>query len=227
MNALADGFLNVAVIAEYWPLLLDGLLMTLSLSATSIPAGVLGGLLIAWLGTLGSRRADRALRLYVDLFRSFPPLVLLILIHYGLPFFGIDVPTMASVLLAFFLNTSSYFGEILRAGLSAVPCGQWDAARALGLTHNKAFALVALPQAVRHMAPDLASNVLEVVKLTSVASVVALSELMHAARVAQGLAYNATPLIVAAALYAVVLWPLLRVADRLDTRASTSGPFER
>jgi polar amino acid transport system permease protein len=222
MSALIENFFNVDVVVEYWPLLLHGLLMTLMLSALSIPAGALGGLLLGWMGTLGRRRLDRAIGFYVDFFRSFPPLVLLILIFYGLPFFGLDIPTVASVLLAFFLNTSSYYGEIIRAGLTAVPRGQWDGARALGFSHGKAFVLVVLPQAVRNVAPDLASNTLEVVKLTSVASVVALSELMHTARVVQGLTYNATPLIVAAVVYFIILWPLLYVTGRLEKRTLPS-----
>ncbi len=140
MSALADSFFNVEIVAAYWPLLLRGLGMTLLLSALSIPLGFGGGLLLGWLDTLGSRAVTRTTGLYVDLFRSFPPLVLLVLIFYGLPFFGLDLPTLASVLLAFFLNTSSYYGEIVRAGLGAVPSGQWDGARALGLSHTKSFA---------------------------------------------------------------------------------------
>jgi polar amino acid transport system permease protein len=218
MSALVESFFNVAVVAEYWPLMLHGLLMTLLLSALSIPAGAAGGLLIGWLSTFANRAIDRTLGVYVDLFRSFPPLVLLILIFYGLPFFGLDMPTIVSVLLAFFLNTSSYFGEIIRAGLQAVPRGQWDGAKALGLTHNRTFLLVVLPQAVRNVGPDLASNTLEVAKLTSVASVVALPELMQSARVVQGLTYNATPLVLAAAIYVALLWPLLHLANRSDKR---------
>src|SRR5205823_4521035 len=102
-----------------------------------------------------------------------------------------------SVALAFFLNTSSYYGEILRAGIESVPRGQLEAARSTGLSALQTMAWVVLPQAVRNVVPDLISNTLEVIKLTSIASVVALPELLHAAREAQALTYNATPIIAA------------------------------
>ncbi|TMI05028.1 MAG: ABC transporter permease subunit, partial [Betaproteobacteria bacterium] len=123
-----------------------------------------------------------------------------------------------AVALAFFLNTSSYYGEILRAGIESVPRGQLEAARSTGLSALQAMAWVVLPQAVRNVVPDLISNTLEVIKLTSIASVVALPELLHAAREAQALTYNATPIIAAGIIYLVCLWPLVRLLSRFEHR---------
>ena len=91
----------------------------------------------------------------------------------GLPFAGLELGGFACVAVAFFLNTGAYYGEILRAGIDSVPAGQVEAARSTGLSRLQAMAYVVLPQAVRNVLPDLLSNTLEVVKLTSLGSVVA------------------------------------------------------
>jgi polar amino acid transport system permease protein len=155
---------------------------------------------------------------YVDLFRAFPPLVLLMFIAFGLPFTGLDLPAFAAVALAFFLNTSSYYGEIFRAGIESIPRGQFEAARSTGLSGTQTMAYVIVPQATRNVIPDLISNTLEVVKLTSIASVVALPELLYAARQAQSITYNATPIIAAGVIYLVCLWPLVRLLSRFEHR---------
>jgi polar amino acid transport system permease protein len=153
---------------------------------------------------------------YVDLFRAFPPLVLLMFVAFGLPFLGVDLPAFVAVALAFLLNTSSYYGEIFRAGIESVPRGQFEAARSLGLSRLQVMRFVVVPQAVKNVLPDLVGNTLEVVKLTSIASVVALPELLYAARQAQAVTYNATPVIAAGIIYLVCLWPLVRLLSRFE-----------
>jgi polar amino acid transport system permease protein len=123
------------------------------------------------------------------------------------------------VAIAFFLNTGAYYGEILRAGIESVPSGQAEAARSTGLSRLQTMTHVVLPQAVRNVLPDLLSNTLEVVKLTSLGSVVAVPELLYQARQAQSLTYNATPIVVAAAIYFALLWPVVRLLSRLENRA--------
>ena len=136
----------------------------------------------------------------------------------GSPFLGVALSPILAVALAFMLNTSSYYGEILRAGIESIPRGQWEAARSTGLSGTQTMRHVVLPQAVRSVLPDLVSNTLEVVKLTSLASVVALPELLRMARVAQGITFNPTPLIMAAAVYFVLLWPFVRLLSRMERR---------
>jgi polar amino acid transport system permease protein len=145
--------------------------------------------------------------------------VLLLFIAFGLPFLGVKPPPFVSVALAFLLNTSSYYGEILRAGIESVPGGQREAARSTGLTHWQSLRYVIVPQAVRNVVPDLVSNTLEAVKLTSIASVVALPELLYAARQVQSVTYNATPVIAAGLIYLVLLWPLVRLLSRYERQA--------
>jgi polar amino acid transport system permease protein len=134
----------------------------------------------------------------IDVFRAAPPLVLLIFVHAGLPFAGLRLSPFASVCVAFFLNNSAYYGEIYRAGLGSVGAGQREAARSTGLTAWQAMAFVVIPQAVRNVLPDLVSNTVEVVKLTSLASVVALPEMLYSADMARSLTYNSSPIVLAA-----------------------------
>ena len=116
------------------------------------------------------------------------------------------------------LNTGAYYGEILRAGIESIPAGQVEAARSTGLTRLQTLRHIVLPQAIRNTLPDLTSNTLEVVKLTSIASVVALPELLFQARQAQSVTFNATPIMAAAIAYFILLWPLVRLLSRLENR---------
>jgi polar amino acid transport system permease protein len=222
MQALLDGFFNVAIMWASLPLLLDGLKMTALVCLCVVPIGVLGGLGVALLSRVRSRLLRALLIAYVDLFRAFPPLVLLIFIYFGLPFLGIDIPSLAAVMLAFLLNTSSYYGEIFRAGIESVGAGQSEAARSTGLTAWVTLRHVVLPQAIRNVAPDLVSNTLEVIKLSSIASVVALPELLYAARQAQSITFNPSPILLAALIYIVLLWPLVRLLSRMEHRMLAS-----
>jgi polar amino acid transport system permease protein len=214
-----DSFLNIDIIRRALPILWRGLGQTLLLSAIVVPLGLAGGLAIALLSRVRSRWVRWPLAAYTDTFRAVPPLVLLIFAYAGLPFLGLDLGPWGAVALAFFLNTGAYYGEVLRAGLDSVPPGQLEAARALGLRPAQAMGLVVLPQAVRNVLPDLVSNTLEVVKLTSIASVVALPELLFQARQAQSVTYNASPIVAAALAYFILLWPVVRLLSRLENRA--------
>ena len=217
-NDFVLAFFSLDILQQAWPILWAGLLNTLMLSAIVVPLGAVGGVILALLGTVHSRWVRWPLMVWVDLFRALPPLVLLIFVYAGLPFAGIEVSAIGAVAIGFFLNTGAYYGEILRAGIESVPRGQQEAARSTGLTRWQTMAHVVLPQAVRNVLPDLISNTLEVVKLTSIASVVALPELLYQARQAQSVTYNATPIMAAAVVYFILLWPVVRLLSRLENR---------
>jgi polar amino acid transport system permease protein len=218
METLITAFFNTAILRETAPYLWSGFLMSVLLTIAVVPLGLAGGLALALLSTVRIRALRLLLVFYTDFFRAFPPLVLLMFIAFGLPFTGLDLPAFASVALAFLLNTSSYYGEIFRAGIESIPRGQLEAARSTGLGAAQTMAYVVVPQATRNVIPDLISNTLEVVKLTSIASVVALPELLYAARQAQSITYNATPIIAAGIIYLVCLWPLVRLLSRFEHR---------
>lgn len=216
LELLIFNFFNWEVLKTSLPYLWTGLKMTLLLTAIAVPLGVTAGLLVATVYSFGVRVINVPLILYVDFFRAIPPIVLLIVVYYGAPMLGADMPVLAAVAFAFTLNTSAYYGEIFRAGIESIPRGQMEAARSTGLTRLQAMIHVVIPQATRNVLPDLVSNTVEVVKFTSIASVVALPELLRMARVVQGLTFNPTPLVAAAVIYLLLLWPVVRALSRLE-----------
>jgi polar amino acid transport system permease protein len=216
MEQIIQNFLNVRIIQAAFPYLVKGFGMTALLVLTVVPLGVAGGLAVALLSTAKSRWVKWGVIVYTDFFRAFPPLVLLIFIYFGVPFLGIDLPAFVAVAFGFLLNTSSYYGEVFRAGIESIPRGQLEAARSTGLSAMQTMAYVVVPQATRNVMPDLISNTLEVVKLTSIASVVALPELLYAARQAQSITYNATPIMAAGVIYLICLWPVVRLLSRFE-----------
>jgi polar amino acid transport system permease protein len=219
MESLIQNFFNLEVYASVFPYLLRGLWTTVWLSALVIPLGAAFGLMLALGYTQSTLRAVRwGIVGYIDFFRAFPPLVLLILIYFGGPFLGIELGKVSAVALAFVLNNASYYAEVFRAGLEGVVKGQMEAARSTGLTRAQALRHVVIPQAVRNVLPDLVGNSIEIVKLTSIASVVAMPELLRNARDAQSLVYNPSPVMLAAFMYLALLWPLTRWLGRLEHR---------
>jgi len=218
MDQLIQQFFNIDIMVQALPTILRGLGMTLLICAVVIPLGLAGGLMAALASTARSRWLRWPAVALVDLFRAIPPLVLLIFVYAGLPFAGIRLSPFVAVAIAFLLNNSSYYGEVFRAGLISIGKGQWEAARSAGLTQRQTLTHVILPQATRNVLPDLISNTVEVVKLTSLASVVSLGELLHAADLARSVTYNASPLTLAAGVYLVLLWPVVRLLSRYQRR---------
>ncbi len=224
MQEFLRTFFDLDLLYQARWLLLDGMMRTMELSLIAVPIGLVTGLGLALCSRLGPAIRMTA-ELFVDVFRILPPLVLLILLYAGLPFAGIDLGAWGSVALCFLFNSGAFFCEVFRGGMKGVPETQMDAARALGLHPVQALRLVLLPQAVRIVLPDLLGNVLEIVKLTSIASVVGLPELLFQARQAQSVTYNATPIVGAALAYFLLLWPLVRLLSRLESArlTGTSG----
>ncbi|MDE5444422.1 ABC transporter permease subunit [Bradyrhizobium sp. CSA207] len=219
MQALLDNFADIDALMRVYPLLLQGLLYTLTLALVALPLGLLLGLSIAVAYSFHHRWLNVALLIYIDVFRAFPVVVLLILVFYGLPFLGLTLGGFAAAILAIVLNNSGYYGEIFRAGIASVPRGQYEAARALGFKPLHVVLYIVLPQAIRNVLAPLASNSLELIKATSIGALVALPELLRSARVAQEQTYNPTPLMAAAVIFFVLLYPIARWVARLERQA--------
>ena len=215
---LLDTFWNWPVLRESLPLLLQGLGVTVSLGAASIALGFAGGLALCLMRLYAPVPLRAAARLYTDVLRSIPILVLLVLIYYALPFVGVRLSSFAAATTALSMVSTAYTAEILRAGIEAIPRGQSEAAAALGLGFVDTLRDVILPQALRIVVPPLTSNGINVLKDTALASVVAMPELLKQATQAQALSANPTPLIGAALLYLALLLPLVRLVGRFEAR---------
>jgi polar amino acid transport system permease protein len=218
MEDFLYNFANLDTLVRVWPLLLRGVVMTVILGVFVVVGGAGLGLLVAMMHSFGPRWLKWTLIVWVDFFRAFPPIVLLLFIYYGLPALGINLPAFAAAVVGLSLNSSGYYGEIFRAGIEGIPRGQAEAARSTGLTPLQALFWVVLPQGVKHVIPPLTTNTLEVIKNTSIASVVTLQELLKSARTAEALVFNPTPLLAAAVIYFVLLWPMVRVISTLNRR---------
>ncbi len=218
MEEIVQSFFNAEIAHEALPIVWAGLLNTVLLSLLVVPLGLLGGLLLAVLATVHHPLVRWPLMAWVDFFRAFPPLVLLVLLFAGLPFAGLELGGFACVAIAFFLNTGAYYGEIFRAGIDSVPAGQVEAGRSTGLSRLQALGYIVMPQAVRNVLPDLLSNTLEVVKLTSLGSVVAVTEILGQASSAMSNSYNPSPLMLGAGAYIVLFLPVVVAARWIETR---------
>ena len=211
-----ETFLNGRVFIETLPLILMGLMTTITLGVSSIVAGFVIGLVLA-LTRLYAARPFRWLAIfYIDLFRAIPILVLLIVIYYALPFTGIRLSSFTSAMSAISMVAGAYSAEIFRSGIEAVPSGQFEAARALGLRPALVMIKVILPQALVIVIPPTTSNAINVMKDTALASVVAMPDLLKQATQAQALAANPTPLITAAGIYIILLLPLVRIVGYME-----------
>ena len=218
MNVI-DVFFNPEILLRAVPMLLRGLWNTLLLGVSTIVLGTVLGVLIC-LVRLYAWAPLRALAvLYIDVIRAMPVLVLLILVYFALPFAGIALEPFPSALLALSAAMAAYTAEVVRAGIQAVPKGQFEAAGALGLRFWTTMRKVILPQALRIVTPPHVSNCVSVIKDTALATVVTMPELMRQAQDAQALFANPTPLIGAALIYVIILWPLVRLTAWLEARS--------
>ena len=213
---LIDTFFNVQVLIRTFPLLMSGLWITLQIGVVSIIAGLVLGLGLALVRLYGPFWLQLLARGYINFMRSIPLLVLLIIIYYALPFVGIRLSPFLSAVSALSLVSAAYTAEIFRAGIEAVPKGQFEASSALGLSYRHMMVDVVLPQAIRIVIPPLTNNCINVMKDTALASVVAMPDLLKQATQAQALAANPTPLIGAAIIYVAFLLPLVAAVSRLE-----------
>jgi polar amino acid transport system permease protein len=223
MEELGFYFFNLEVMAATLPMLLRGLVNTVKLTLTAVFCGGVAGVLLC----LMRLYAPLGLRLlaigFIDIFRALPMLVVLIVIYYALPFVGLRFSAFTSASLALSMILAAYTAEVFRAGVEAIPKGQFEAAAALGLPFPVVLWKVILPQAVRIATPAQTSNCVAIAKDTSLASVVAMPDLLKQATDAQALFANPSPLISAALIYLMILWPLVRLVSWLEARAKRQG----
>ena len=215
-----DTFLNKAVFVETLPMLLLGLTTTLKLGLASIVIGLFFGLLLALNRLYAPAIARVITKVYINVFRSIPLLVLLIVIFYALPFVGISLSPFTAAATALIIVSSAYTAEIFRSGIEAIPKGQFEASQALGLSFAHMMKDVILPQATRIVIPPLTNNSINVIKDTALASVVAMPDLLKQATQAQAIAANPTPLIAAAGIYLLVLLPMVLAVSHLEKKYS-------
>jgi polar amino acid transport system permease protein len=213
-----ESFFNARVAAEYWPKIVDGLWLTVALALCVIVAGVLAGLALAVLRAMGLRVLNWAIVFAVDVFRAVPPLVIIVLLFFGLPAAGMELSGFASAWLALSLVLMAFAEEIFWGGITTLPKGQWEASRALGLRFLPTFFLVVLPQAVRLVIPPLVNRTIAITKGTALASVVAVPEILGAAQAGVSFSFNPTPLTLGALAYLLLFLPVVVLGRWVERR---------
>ncbi len=229
MDRFLFTFFNAEVMAEYLPNILSGMWVTTYLAAFVIVTGLSLGLVLAVLRSALSQKMPAplswltgALRLslifYVDLMRSVPPLVLIVLFYYGLPALGLDIAGLGATWLALSLVLSAFAEEIYWAGLISVARGQWEAARSTGLSFLQTLIYVILPQAVRLAIPPLTNRTIAITKGTALGQVVAVQEILYQAYSGLSFSYNPSPLTLGALAYLALFLPIVIVGRWIETR---------
>lgn len=199
--------------------LLIGVLVTAGLTVAGLAGGLILGLIIALLRASGSAPVSRVAQGYIWFFRGTPLLIQMVMIYSGLPQIGIKFGVLVSAILALVLNEAAYMAEIIRSGFLAVPAGQSDAAKALGLSRTLTLRKVILPQATRIILPALGNSVNGLLKATSIASVISMEELMRRSEMIMQVKFDVLEVFAAAAVYYLVLTTLWdQVQRRLERR---------
>ena len=229
-GTLAENVLNFPAVAPMFPnVILVGLGNTLFYTVTSFVVGLLGGIVLA-LMRLSSFAPYRWLATaYVEFFRGVPALLVFLAFGYGVPFaFGVSWPIPVVVMVALGMVSAAYIAETLRAGLQAVPRGQMEAARSLGMPTWRAMVTIVIPQAFRIVLPPLTNEVILLTKDSSLVYVLGLAaheyELTKFGRDGiSALDAGMTPILVAGLFYLVITVPLSLLARRFEARSTKKG----
>jgi cystine transport system permease protein len=209
-----------------WPLLWAGLVFTVPLTILSFALGLGLGLVAALVRLFGPWPLAAAVRFYVWIIRGTPLLVQLFLIFYGLPSVGILLDAFTAALIGFTLNIGAYTSEIIRAAISSVAKGQWEASFSIGMSWGQTMRRTILPQAARVAVPPLSNTFISLVKDTSLAAAITVPELFQAAQRIVATTYEPLILYVEAALIYLALSSVLSALQgRLETRLNRYGGF--
>jgi len=208
-------------LTTYLPLLLRAAVMTVFLSVTSMALAIGLGLVLCLTRKYGTRLPAGACQIYIELFRGTPLLLQLLVLYFGLPVLGINLPAWAAALIGLGMNFAAYEAEMYRAGIESVPAGQMDAALALGMTGRQAVTLVILPQAFRISLPGSTSNFISLFKDSSLCSTIGVVELTKQFNILAVSTWRVLELgLLTAALYLMMSYPLSLLARRLERRLS-------
>ncbi|MDQ1072942.1 amino acid ABC transporter permease [Streptomyces canus] len=205
-------------------LYVDGLWSTVLLSLAAIATATLVGLLVAAVRTSRIPVLAQLARGYLEVFRGTPLLIQMLFIYFGAAYLsGFAISVFGAALLALTLYQGAYIAEVFRAGIEAVPRGQWEASRVLGLSRVQTFGGVILPQTRAIVLPPLVGQYLSLIKDTSIAVVIGYVELVRQGQaVIDRVGDPTTSYLAVAALYFVICYPLSVLVRRMERKAVTA-----
>jgi polar amino acid transport system permease protein len=206
-------------------LLAQGLANTLKVTGTALACGLVLGLVLALLRLSRRRLAAWPAGFVIEFFRTTPPLVQLFWFFFALPLIaGIELTPFLAAAVTFSIQSSAFFAEVFRAGIASIERGQWEGARAIGMTHRQALRRIVLPQAVKRMLPAFLERAIELMKTTTLVATIAYADLLFAANeIAQKTFRPLETFTVAALIYFVVITAFSLAARRFERRLAVSG----
>jgi polar amino acid transport system permease protein len=213
-----DAFFKPELIERYFPAIMKGVVVTIEIAAAVVVTGIALGLVLAVARSFRVLPLSALIVVFADVFRALPPLVLILLVYFGLPNVGINLPSFTVLWLVLALVLAAFAEEIFWAGILSVPKGQWEAARSTGLGFLGTLTYVVLPQALRLTVPPLTNRTVAITKNTALGTVIGVGEILNQATTAQSFAGNATPLMMGAIAYVVLFIPVVVLGRFLETR---------
>jgi polar amino acid transport system permease protein len=217
-SRFGDTFFKWDVIERYFPAIVKGTVVTIEVALAVVITGILLGLALAVLRSFRVRVLNALIVVFVDVFRALPPLVLILLVYFGLPNLGINLPSFLVLWLVLALVLAAFAEEIFWAGILSIPKGQWEAARSTGLSFLRTLAYVILPQAIRLTVPPLTNRTIAITKNTALGTVIGVAEILNQATTAQSFSGSATPLMMGAIAYLILFVPVVALGRFLETR---------
>lgn len=207
----------------HWNALLAGLSWTVFLSLVGFVAGGIVGFAVA-LARISDNAIVRGIAVvYVNLIQGTPLLVLMFVLYFGLPIIGFEMPPLAAACIAMTLFSAAYLGEIWRGCLESVPRTQWEAADCLALARWERMLLVILPQALRIATPPTVGFMVQIVKNTSIASVIGMAEMTYIGKLINNATFQPfRTYLVIAALYFALCYPLSWLSRRLERKLNVA-----
>ena len=204
---------------SFWPMVSGAVTGTIPLSIVSFLFGLALALVVALMRISGQPVLSGIARFYVSVIRGTPLLVQLFVIFYGLPSIGLTIDPWPSAIIAFSLNVAGYAAEILRSAILSVPKGQWEAGHTIGMSRTVTLRRVILPQAARVSVPPLSNTFISLVKDTSLASLILVTELFREAQQIAAFSREFMLLYIeAAVIYWVICLVLSAGQSRLEKR---------
>ncbi len=217
-------FLNPLLIVTSLPIIFSGFLMALAIVIVAFPLAIPFGFLLSLMRISKSRILRLVAGLYVNLIRGTPAFLQIYIAFFGLPLAGLNMDNYPLGVIVMAMNSAAYLCEIFRAGIQAVPVGQGEAARSLGMTGAQTMISIIIPQTFRNVIPTLTSEFILLYKDTSLLAAVGVMEIVMYAKTVVATTGSITPYVVAALFYLVVTLPLAHMVGRLEIRLRRGGP---
>lgn len=213
-----ETFFRQDLIEEYSGAIAKGVLITCEVAVLVVITGILAGLLLAMLRSYRIAPINLLIIGFVDVLRALPPLVLILLVYFGLPAIGISMPGFFVLWLVLSMVLAAFAEEIFWAGILSIRRGQWEAARSTGLGYTQTLVYVIIPQAVRMTVAPLTNRTIAITKNTALGTVIGVGEILNQASTAQSFSGSATPLMMGAIAYILLFIPVVAVGRWIETR---------